>query len=173
MPEFSLSAEQTALCRQMARLAGLGGFIIDLTSNHCLWCADEVARIHGLGVAECAAALGAGAAWLERIDPADRPRYQEARAGATDPGGCYTVQYRLHGADGALRVVNETADHVVDPSNGQSLLVGTLQDVTERRAAEEALQRANELLERRVADRTAKLRAASDAARAASGNHWS
>ena len=167
MPEFSLSAEQTALCRQMARLAGLGGFIIDMTSNHCRWCADEVARIHGLGVAECAAALGAGAAWLERIDPADRPRYQEARAGAAEPGSCYTVQYRLHGADGAIRVVNETADHVVDPSDGQSLLVGTLQDVTERRAAEEALQRANELLERRVADRTAKLRAASDAARAA------
>ena len=167
MPEFSLSAEQTALCRQMARLAGLGGFIIDMTSSHCLWCADEVARIHGLGVAECAASLGAGAAWLERIDPADRARYQEARAGAAEPGSCYTVQYRLHGADGAIRVVNETADHVVDPSDGQSLLVGTLQDVTERRAAEEALQRANELLERRVADRTAKLRAASDAARAA------
>ena len=167
MLEFSLSAEQTALCRQMARLAGLGGFIIDMTSSHCLWCADEVARIHGLGVAECTASLGAGAAWLERIDPADRARYQEARAGATEPGGCYTVQYRLHGADGAIRVVNETADHVVDPSDGQPLLVGTLQDVTERRAAEEALQRANELLERRVADRTAKVRAASDAARAA------
>ena len=167
MPEFSLSAEQTALCRQMARLAGLGGFIIDMASNHCRWCADEVARIHGLGVAECAAALGAGATWLERIDPADRPRYQEARAGAAEPGSWYTVQYRLHGADGVIRVVNETADHVVDPSDGQSLLVGTLQDVTERRAAEEALQRANELLERRVADRTAKLRAASDAARAA------
>ena len=111
-------------------------------------------------VAECAAALGAGAAWLERIDPADRARYQEARAGAAEPGGCYTVQYRLHGADGAIRVVNETADHVADPSTGQARLVGTLQDVTERQAAEEALQRANELLERRVAERTAELRAA-------------
>ncbi len=126
-----------------------------------------MARIHGLPVAECAASLGAGTAWLERIDPADRARYREARAGAAEPGGCYTVQYRLHGADGAMRVVNETADHVVDPSTGQARLVGTLQDVTERQAAEEALQRANELLERRVAERTAELRAASDAANAA------
>jgi PAS domain S-box-containing protein len=39
--------------------------------------------------------------------------------------------------------------------------------VTERQAAEEALQRANELLERRVAERTAELRAATDAANAA------
>ena len=50
---------------------------------------------------------------------------------------------------------------------GSACLVGTLQDVTERQAAEEALQRANELLERRVAERTAELRAASDAANAA------
>ncbi len=167
MRDFPLSAEQTALGRQMARLARLGGFIIDLRSGHCLWCADEVARIHGLPVAECAESLGLGAAWLERIDPADRALYLEARAGAAAPGSCYTVQYRLHGADGAMRVVNETADHVADASTGQPRLVGTLQDVTEREAAAEALQRANELLERRVAERTAELRAASDTANAA------
>ena len=167
MKEFPLSAEQTALCRQMARLAGLGGFILDLTGNQCLWCADEVARIHGLSVEECTALLGVEAALLKRIDRPDRARYRKARAAAADPGGCYTVQYRLHGADGAIRVVNEAADHVVDPATGKSRLVGTLQDVTKRQAAEEALQRANELLERRVAERTAELRAASDAARAA------
>ena len=87
MLEFPLSAEQAALCRQMARLAGLGGFIIDLTSGQCVWCADEVARIHGLPVAEGAVLLGTETAWLERIDPADRARYREARAGAAEPGG--------------------------------------------------------------------------------------
>src|SRR5919106_1610449 len=152
---------------QMAGLAGLGGFIIDLTSGHCLWCAEEVARIHGFSMAECTALLSAGAALLERIDPEDRARYQQARAQAAEQGGRYSVQYRLQGADGALRVVNETADLVVDPATRQQRLVGTLQDVTERQAAEETLQRANELLERRVAERTAELRAASDAARAA------
>ena len=166
MKEFALCSEQTVLCRQMASLAGLGGFIIDLTSGRCLWCADEVARIHGLPVAACAGLLGAEAP-LERVDPDDRERLQEARAGAAESGRCYTVQYRLHGADGVVRVVNETADRVVDPSTGDHRLVGTLQDVTARQAAEEALQRANELLERRVAERTAELRAASDAARAA------
>jgi PAS domain S-box-containing protein len=165
--EFPLSPEQTALCRQMASLAGLGGFIIDLTGGHCLWCAEEVARIHGFSMAECTALLSAGAALLERIDPEDRARYQQARAQAAEQGGRYSVQYRLQGADGALRVVNETADLVVDPATRQQRLVGTLQDVTERQAAEETLQRANELLERRVAERTAELRAASDAARAA------
>ena len=167
MQDFTLSPEQTVLCRQMAGFARLGGFIIDLASGRCLWCADEVARIHGLAPAECVALLGAADALLERVDPEDREAYRAARAQAIEQDRSYTVQYRLHAGDRTVRVVIETADLVVDPSSGQRRLVGTLHDVTERQTTEEALQRANELLERRVAERTAELRAASDAARAA------
>jgi PAS domain S-box-containing protein len=165
--EFPLSPEQAVLCRQMASLGGLGGFIIDLASDRCLWCADEVARIHGLAPAACAALLGAADALLERVDPEDREAYRAARAAALAQGHPYTVRYRLHAADGSVRAVNETVDFVVDPSSGQHRLVGILQDVTDRQATEEALQRANELLERGVAERTAELRAAIDAAQAA------
>jgi PAS domain S-box-containing protein len=155
------------LCRQMAALARLGGFIIDLASGRCLWCAEEVARIHGLAPAECAALLAANDALLERVDPEDREAYRAARAAAIAKRRSYTVRYRLHAGDGSVRAVHETAEHVVDPGSGEHRLVGTLQDVTEPQAAAEALQRTNELLERRVAERTAELRAASDAARAA------
>jgi PAS domain S-box-containing protein len=165
--EFPLSPEQAVLCRQMASLGGLGGFIIDLASDRCLWCADEVARIHGLAPAACAALLGAADALLERVDPADRDAYRAARAGARAQGRSYTIRYRLHAADGSVRAVNEAADVLVDPCSGQQRLVGTLQDVTDREAAEEALQRTNELLEQGVAERTAELRAAIDAAQAA------
>jgi PAS domain S-box-containing protein len=167
LQDFTLSPEQMVLCGQMARLAGLGGFIVDLANGRCLWCAEETARIHGLAPAECAALLGAADALLERVDPEDREAYRAARAQAIERDRSYTMQYRLHAGDGTVRVVIETADLVVDPSSGQRRLVGTLHDVTERQTAEEALQRANELLERRVAERTAELRAASDAARAA------
>jgi PAS domain S-box-containing protein len=164
--EFPLSPEHTALCRQMASLAGLGGFIIDVSSGQCLWCAEEVGRIHGLSVAECTALLSDGAALLERIDPEDRDSYRAARTAAVERQQCYALQYRLRDADGAVRTVRETADHLVNAS-GERRLVGTLQYVTESHAVEEALQRANERLERRVAERTAELRAASDAAHAA------
>ncbi len=167
MQAFPLTPEQTVLCRQMADLARLGGFIVDLTTGRCLWCADEVARIHGRSVADCLELLSAAPAQRARIDPADRAGYEQARAQATKRGRSYLVQYRLRRADGAIRVVNEAGDRVTNPASGERHLVGTLQDVTERTAAEEALQRANELLERRVAERTAELRAANDAALAA------
>lgn len=167
MPEFPLTPEQTVLCRQMADLAGLGGFIVDLTTGRCLWCADEVARIHGLSVADCVALLSAEPALLERIDPEDQKAYRSARAGAAKRQRSYALCYRLRRSDGTVRLVREIAEPLFDAASEKRHLVGTLQDVTERAAAEEALQRANELLERRVAERTAELRAANDAARAA------
>ena len=85
MQAFPLTPEQTVLCRQMADLAGLGGFIVDLATGRCLWCADEVARIHGLALADCLELLSAAPALLARIDPEDRERYRAARAAATEP----------------------------------------------------------------------------------------
>ena len=165
MQEFPLTPEQTVLCRQMADLAGLGSFIIDLKTGRCLWCADEVARIHGLPVADCAEMLSALPAQLERIEPEDRESYRSARITLAEHQQSYALPYRLRLADGLIRTVREAADHLVDAS-GEPRLVGTLQDVTGQHAVEEALQRANELLERRVAERTAELQAAERDAKA-------
>ena len=167
MEELPLAPEQMAWCRQMADLAGLGAFIVDLRSGRCLWCADEIARIHGLSVADCIQLLSDLPALLERIDPEDRDAYASARTRAIKRRRAYTIQYRLRRPDGAIRVVKETAEPTADPANGRRRLVGTLQDVTDRHAAEQALQRANELLERRLEERTAELRVAKNAARAA------
>ena len=62
--------EQAVLGRQAARLANLGGFIVDPAAERCLWCSEEVARIHGLPTAACAALLSS-AARLERWVHAD------------------------------------------------------------------------------------------------------
>jgi PAS domain S-box-containing protein len=169
MREFELTPEQTVLCQQMARLARLGGFIVDLTAGRCLWCSDEVARIHGLPVADCAALLGSEQRLETWIHEDDRERYRRLRATARRQRGTYTIEYRVLNARDERLWLYETAEHLVDPASGNLRLIGSVRDLTTQRMAEEALQRANEMLERRVAERTAELRTAKEKAEAAEG----
>ena len=92
MPEFELSPEQTVLCHQTAKLARLGGFVLDLTAGRCLWCSEEVARIHGLPVADCAALLSSARRIDDWVHPDDREPYREARAEARPQGGAYQIE---------------------------------------------------------------------------------
>ena len=162
MPEFELSPEQTVLCHQMAKLARLGGFVLDLTAGRCLWCSEEVARIHGLPVADCAARLRSARRIDDWVHPDDREPYREARAEARRQGGLYLIEYRIRNAEDELCWLSETGEHLAD-----GRLVGSIRDMTAQRRAEATLQRANETLERRIAERTAELQAAKDAAEAA------
>ena len=114
MPEFELSPEQAVLCEQMARLARLGGFIVDLAAGRCLWCSDEVARIHGLPVADCAALLISEQRLERWLHADDRERYRQARAAARENGGAYTVEYRLRNAQDQLLWLCETGEHLAD-----------------------------------------------------------
>lgn len=167
MGQFELTPEQTVLCQQMASLARLGGFIIDLAGRRCLWCADEVARIHGLPVDECAALLVADARLERWVHEDDRTRYRRLRARAIEERDAYTLEYRMRNAAGEVLWLYETGEHHRDPDTGAERLIGTIREVTRQRRAEEALQKANEALERRVAERTAELQAAKEAAEAA------
>jgi PAS domain S-box-containing protein len=158
MPEFELSPEQAVLCQQMARLARVGGFILDPASGRCLWCSDEVARIHGLSVTDCAVVLSSD----DRVEPDDRERYRQARAGARDSGGAYTVEYRLRNAQNQLLWLGETGERLAD-----GRLIASIRDLTAERAAEESGPPADDTPERNVALRAAELQAAKDAAEAA------
>jgi PAS domain S-box-containing protein len=148
MPEFELSPEQSVLCEQMARLARLGGFIVDLAAGRCLWCSDEVARIHGLPVADCAALLSSEQRVELWLHADDRGRYRQARAEARENSGAYTVEYRLRNAQDQLLWLSETGDHLAE-----GRLIGSIRDMTAERGAAELLA-AKEAAE--VAEREAR-----------------
>ena len=119
--------------------------------ERCLWCSEEVARIHGLPVADCAALL-TSAERARALGPRRRSRALSAAARrGRQQRGAYTIEYRLRNAEGELRWLYETGEHVLDPDSGAERLIGSIRDMTAQRDAEAALQRANEMLERRIA----------------------
>lgn len=80
--------------------------------------------------------------FLERVHPDDRTRVQSAfsRAAAGEAG--YNIDFRIVRDSGEIRHVNATGEHVI--RNEQPHVFGTLQDITERKLAEQAIQTAND-----------------------------
>jgi PAS domain S-box-containing protein len=158
MLEHELTPECRSIFRQSAELARLGVFIVDLGTDRCLYCSDQLARMHGLPVDRAMALIGTDAQ-LALIHPDDRERYRAAVAEARADGGRYQIEYRMYDADGSLLHVREMAEQVAHDSDAPRL-VGCVQDLSEPKRIEATL-------ERRVAERTDELRLAKEAAEAA------
>lgn len=87
----------------------------------------------------------------------DVPRLRQISSQAIRDGKTnYFQEYRATRADGEMRWLHEEAQ-ITPLGNGRYRIVGVCTDVTERRLAEETLQRANELLEAEVENRTKDL----------------
>lgn len=72
------------------------------------------------------------------------------------------IEYRLIRKDGGLRWVSDCGVLVTDAEGAPLYFLGILRDVTELRRVEEELRRSNEVLEKTVAERTARLRRLAD-----------
>ena len=78
--------------------------------------------------------------WLNLIHPEDRPRVAEAAAAALLRGGPrYDVEYRVVRPDGGERIVHSQGDVTWDGSGRPLRQFGVLQDITERKEAEQRL----------------------------------
>lgn len=81
-------------------------------------------------------ALGWG--WAEMIHPEDRPRVLAAWHAATEAAEPFAHEYRLVRADGQIRWLHALASPVRTESGELKSYIGTVEDITERRAVERA-----------------------------------
>jgi len=94
------------------------------------------------------------------IHPDDRDRMQKAVSNTIETGVDYAIEYRTIWPDGTHHWA-EIRAQLYRSRDGRALkLVGVSADITARRTDEERQRRQNELLEERVAARTAELEAA-------------
>ncbi|HSK41456.1 MAG TPA: PAS domain S-box protein, partial [Arenibaculum sp.] len=98
--------------------------------------------------------------WLNAIHPEDRPRV-ESSLRKTKESPAFDHSYRVVRADGTVRRVRDRGWPVHGIENGQSLMVGVAEDVTELHDAQENLRLAKEAAERASLAKSRFLAAAS------------
>ncbi len=133
-------ARSQSLLDQAQRLAKLGSWELDLETG-AVRTTEEFRHLVGLG-AEQLAVLGFEGLVETVFHPADRGLVTDALAAAA-PGEDVQYDARVQRPDGRellVRVHAEVGD--TDDEGRPRLLRGSLQDITEQRAAEEALARA-------------------------------
>jgi PAS domain S-box-containing protein len=129
----------------------------DLDSN-ILRCSDECYRIFGF---EPGSVEVTPQGSISFVHPDDRAQLVSALRKALATGTVYSSEHRIVRPDGTEVIVHARGEIEFDSETGKPLrLVGTTQDVTERSRVREQIQRLNEELEGRVAERTAQLEAA-------------
>jgi len=125
------------------RLAQIGNWELDLRSNVLLW-SEEVFRIFEIDSRQFKATYEA---FIERIHPDDREAVNAAYWNSVNNREPYEIEHRLLFSDGRIKWVVERGRTDYNERGAPLRSRGTVQDVTERKAAETA-RREKELAER-------------------------
>jgi PAS domain S-box-containing protein len=129
-----------ASLRLAQRIGRIGSWEADLRKNTLEW-SEETYRIFGCWRDTF---QPAEAAFLELVHPADRDVVRKAAEHALKHGKYYSVDYRIMRPDGFERFLVQQARIIRDEAGNATQMLGTVQDITERKLSEEALRASEE-----------------------------
>ncbi len=140
--------EREWLLRQSQRMAHVGSWELDvddpadLHSGELRW-SDECFRIFGYAPGEVAVTRDL---FLQAVHPDDRESVDEAFVRAIREDGLYSIEHRISRADGTEGIVFEWGRKIAGSGGRTIRVLGTCQDITERKVAERALSASEERL---------------------------
>jgi PAS domain S-box-containing protein len=145
--QTALKRSETRL-REAQRVARIGSWERDLITGTVTW-SDQEYRILGLEPGEIAPSYEA---FLGFIHPDDREAAKRSAEEAIKNGTPYDIEFRIVRRDGVERLLRSRAEVIYGADGVPALMRGTGQDVTDRRAAEAALQSSEEQYKTLVAN---------------------
>ncbi len=138
--------EREAGLRMAQQVGKVGSWERDLSSNRLTW-SEETYRIFG---ADPNSFVPTREAFFERVHPDDRPRLKQTSEDAQAGLSPFVIDYRVIQPDGSVRHVHARADVMFDERGRARRMVGTVQDITERKRAEEELKASEQRFRRLV-----------------------
>ncbi len=136
------------------QIARVGSWEWDAETDTHNW-SDEAFRVLGL---EPGSIVPDGKTFLRYVHPDDLERVKAASVQLFVAGTPLNIEYRIIRADGLERTVNVQSEMEKNEAGAPVRIVGTAQDITERKRIERELERLNADLEKHVEERTAELR---------------
>lgn len=125
--------------RTVQRIGKIGNWDFDIASDR-VWWSDETYEIFGLARNTPTFLLGDNEAVLALVHPEDRDRFQAAQKKFLAGSGKLDIEHRIVRADGQVRWVHALGESVLEGEGRPVTLSGTVQDITERRLASDALR---------------------------------
>ena len=119
--------------RMAQKTAKIGSWHLDIVNNKLTW-SDEIYRIFGLEPQQFIATYET---FLETIHPDDRKKVEKAYAESLKNKTSYDIVHRIVLPTSEQRFVHERCNTVFDDNGKPLSSTGTVQDITERKKAEE------------------------------------
>lgn len=136
------------------RIAHIGSWELDHADNNLSW-SDEIFRIFEIDRGQFGATYEA---FLNAVHPYDRAAVERAFTESLYNREPCEIEHRLLMADGRVKYVLERYETAYADGGEPLYSLGTVQDITERKSAEDEIRALNASLELRVLDRTEELR---------------
>src|SRR5580692_124405 len=133
-----------AYLAEAQKLAKMGSWAYNPAAEKCIYWSDEMLRIFGLELQTTN--LPDREEFLRLVHPEDRDRFNERIDKAFREKADFVQDYRIVLRNGTVKHIHGIGHPVFDETGNIVEYVGTDVDVTERRRAEEALQRSQAYL---------------------------
>jgi PAS domain S-box-containing protein len=121
---------------QAQRVAHIGSWELDIIANQ-LWWSDEVFRIFEIAPMRFGASYEA---FLDIVHPEDRQFVDRSYTESLASRIPYSIEHRLLLPDGRIKRVHERCESFYNTAGKPIRSLGTVQDITERKQAEESLR---------------------------------